>query len=427
MGPAATARRKSTNPFLDLEEPPLRNRSAPKTDSLIEVDNEDYYESPKPRNTDADYHSNKRSSRHLLRRTNSNDSIFAAPNNTTSNMPEKQKPQRPPQASKPNYPINRMSVYATSSGIPLNPPRSRHARSNSDSSVMEHPPTRSDGRREERRDSEGNRHKSSSSRTHDDRDRRHRDKESSSSRHQHSSSTSKDKKSSSSRRSKKGVPLDTIDKLDVTGFFGPGNFHHDGPFDACTPHRNKHTKKAPVAAFPIDGANNTVTGVDPNRDRYATENQIMGRTDAEAFRDFGTSRTIGRSLDGPSTFDSTIKEKPIHGNTTAGLGSSTFLDGAPAPRVAYDAFAAQQQGLTRKKSLAQRLRGGNGQGPPVIRRTSDTRGPVSPGVSPAGRTSPSDPKTPDGVTWTGVSDVTPPKSNGLLRRVKSLKVGSSRR
>lgn len=440
-----------------MDEAPLRNRSAPAAESLIEVDNEDLDRRQVEQSRRAlrnpnsassyttqtshfdDSYTNKGSSRHLLRRTNSNDSIFATPS-APPMLTQKPKPERPSQATKPQYPNNRQSVYAA---VSLEPPRSRHMRSNSDSSVMEHPPLRnSSGRREERRGSEEPRHRSS--RTHED--RRYRDKESSSSRrhHHHSSSTSKDKKPSSSRRSKKGVPLDTIDRLDVTGFFGPGNFHHDGPFDACTPHRNKHTKKAPVAAFPIDGANNTVSGMDPNRDRYAVENQIMGR-DNEAFHDYSKSRSLGRSQDNPSTFDATLKAKPVHGNTTMGLGSSTFLDGAPAPRAAYDAYAAQQQGLSRKKSLAQRLRGGNGQGPPVVRRTSEPKvvtssgaGPSSPdSSSPIGRTSPigvpvtktaSGSKVPstEVVTFKD-SDQTPPKSNGLLRRVKSLKVGSSRR
>lgn len=291
-------------------------------------------------------------------------------------------------------------------------------------------------RREERRGSE-DRYKpsSSSSRRYDDRYKDDRYKESSSRRH-HSSSKDKKTSSSSSRRSKKGPPLDTIDRLDVTGFFGPGNFHHDGPFDACTPHRNKqNNKKAPVAAFPIDGANNTVTGVDPNRDRYANENQIMGRGDSEAFQDFSMplrgGGTLGRSHDDSSTFDASLNQKPVHGNTSLGLGSSTFLDGAPASKTATDKFNQEQQqlGLSRKKSLAQRFRGGNGAGPAVSR---DTKVQISTSTTiPAtGRTaSPTSPvdgySSPD--AFSPEQAQSHPKSNGLLRRVKSLKVGSSRR
>jgi len=40
---------------------------------------------------------------------------------------------------------------------------------------------------------------------------------------------------------------DVIDRLDFTGV-GP-MFHHDGPFDACAPSRNRHRTKAPMYAW----------------------------------------------------------------------------------------------------------------------------------------------------------------------------------
>ena len=95
-------------------------------------------------------------------------------------------------------------------------------------------------------------------------------------------SSSSKKKPSPSR--KKGSPLDSIDKLDITGMYGQGSFHHDGPFDACRPHRNKRTSRAPVAAFPVNGPNNTLDGVDYRRGNQNTENRIMGRADNEALR-----------------------------------------------------------------------------------------------------------------------------------------------
>jgi len=48
-------------------------------------------------------------------------------------------------------------------------------------------------------------------------------------------------------RTKKSQHADVIDRLDFTGV-GP-MFHHDGPFDACTPSRNKHKSKAPMHAW----------------------------------------------------------------------------------------------------------------------------------------------------------------------------------
>lgn len=47
---------------------------------------------------------------------------------------------------------------------------------------------------------------------------------------------------------KKGsIHADVIDRLDFTGV-GP-MFHHDGPFDACAPSRNRHRAKAPMLAW----------------------------------------------------------------------------------------------------------------------------------------------------------------------------------
>ncbi|KAF9786995.1 Pal1 cell morphology protein-domain-containing protein [Thelephora terrestris] len=55
-------------------------------------------------------------------------------------------------------------------------------------------------------------------------------------------------KSKSKRSGKKGsTHADVIDRLDFTGV-GP-MFHHDGPFDACAPSRNRHRTKAPMAAW----------------------------------------------------------------------------------------------------------------------------------------------------------------------------------
>ncbi|RXW13721.1 hypothetical protein EST38_g12142 [Candolleomyces aberdarensis] len=55
-------------------------------------------------------------------------------------------------------------------------------------------------------------------------------------------------RSSGKSRSKKGSQhADVIDRLDFTGV-GP-MFHHDGPFDACAPSRNKHKTQAPMHAW----------------------------------------------------------------------------------------------------------------------------------------------------------------------------------
>ncbi|KAI0274714.1 hypothetical protein BC834DRAFT_849266 [Gloeopeniophorella convolvens] len=50
-----------------------------------------------------------------------------------------------------------------------------------------------------------------------------------------------------SKSKKTSVHADVIDRLDFTGV-GP-MFHHDGPFDACAPSRNRHRTKAPMYAW----------------------------------------------------------------------------------------------------------------------------------------------------------------------------------
>ncbi|SCU91824.1 LADA_0F12310g1_1 [Lachancea dasiensis] len=183
---------------------------------------------------------------------------------------------------------------------------------------------------------------SSSSRSH-----RHRSSRESSSSQKHSSGhrrSSKDKKGSSSSASSKPLAknVDTIDKLDVTGLFG-GAFHHDGPFDACTPHRNRNNKVAPVMAFPKDGPNSSIAGAANSKspmkevfgqdsvdddDTYLYKNKVYSKVanssstnTVDAIKP--NSRTIG-------AFDAKGKTQLVHGPTTEGLGSTTFLDGAPA-------------------------------------------------------------------------------------------------
>lgn len=274
-------------------------------------------------------------------------------------------------------------------------------------------------------------------RSHSDSSRPHRS-------HRSSSGTDKDRerdrhhKSSRNKSPKKKVEpikaknLDTIDKLDVTAFFG-GGFHHDGPFDACTPHRNKNAKSAPVMAFPADGPNNSIKGLAGNVDKNEQMNLAFGHYDVDNRNGFSSGRRgsaspvkeefvpvikTSRASDDPQSlytpkqnpsvvnFDANIKAEPIHGSTTAGLGSSTFIDGAPAPKVNDEFLNVSGSGLGRKKSLVQRLRK-NSLSEASSRRNSNDN------VVREGRSS------------FGEGDVSDSNGGGssLLRRVKSLKVG----
>lgn len=216
-----------------------------------------------------------------------------------------------------------------------------------------------------------------------DRSRPHR-----SHRHEHERDYDKDyerPRRSATHRKKKFVQersknLDTIDKLDVTGFFGGGKFHHDGPFDACTPQRNKGSKAAPVAAFPVDGPNNSIKGMAPNNSKEDQYDMVFGidksdandrkynagdNSNSELLKKGYTNGTVIKRADSSdissivaasnqaslAQVDAGATSK-LHGNTTLGLGSSTFMDGAPA----YGATQKESDDLTRKKTFLGRMK-----------------------------------------------------------------------
>ncbi|KAF3937073.1 hypothetical protein ABW19_dt0204300 [Dactylella cylindrospora] len=186
-----------------------------------------------------------------------------------------------------------------------------------------------------------------------------------------------DKSKKASDRRKRAAPLDIIDKLDVTGIYGGGLFHHDGPFDACNPHRNKNKNRAPMQAFPEGSKNNVLGGFDfdlkPN-----DHSQLFGNRDPEAYLDFASGRrgsaadaldTIRPNSKRAQSFDP-VNRPIIHGDESLGLGTSTFLEGTPATKKAIEKAREEDEvlrpvtsggykdngGLQRKKSLAQKFR-----------------------------------------------------------------------
>lgn len=215
-----------------------------------------------------------------------------------------------------------------------------------------------------------------------------------------------------SRSGKSNRRIDIIDSLDVTSIHGIGSewlaqefhsprpvklissivFHHDGPFDACNPNRNrKGSERAPMQAFAKDSANNTLGGSGPvNKDiNFA---QFHGRGE-EGFTDYATSGAVHKpradsgnefesyagssapirtgpgirpGVDRTSSFNPTSRVDPVHGEESLGLGTSTFLEGAPAARTAMQRRDSENDhqpglgnggGLGRKRSLAQKIRG----------------------------------------------------------------------
>jgi hypothetical protein len=152
-----------------------------------------------------------------------------------------------------------------------------------------------------------------------------------------------------------------IDKLDVTGIYGPSMIHHDGPYDAVQPHRNrKKDTRAPMEAFPVGSANNSLGGSGPLNSKIDLD-RIHGRG-AEGFTDFGNTEAAWKKPRMEAEFNAKGRADIIHGEQTHGLGTSTFLEGAPASRKAVQEDMEAQRvmadsGLGRKKSIAQRFRG----------------------------------------------------------------------
>ncbi|KAF1843058.1 Pal1-domain-containing protein [Cucurbitaria berberidis CBS 394.84] len=167
----------------------------------------------------------------------------------------------------------------------------------------------------------------------------------------------------SGKRVRRPQGLDLIDKLDVTGIYGPSMIHHDGPYDAVQPHRNrKKDQRAPMSAFPVGSANNSLGGSGPLNSKIDLD-RIHGRG-AEGFSDFGGAEQREWQKPRPEAeFSAKGREDIMHGEQTHGLGTSTFLEGAPASRKAILQDSENNQramvdgGLGRKKSIAQRFRG----------------------------------------------------------------------
>ena len=149
-------------------------------------------------------------------------------------------------------------------------------------------------------------------------------------------------------------------------------FHHDGPFDACNPHRNrKGSRAAPLQAFPKDSRNMQIGGSGPNNSNIDLA-QFHGRGE-EGYNDYSTSAVADgygensrRPMAGRSaSFHPITRVEPLHGEESMGLGTSTFLEGAPASRTAIQRRESDFEevmdntggGLGRKKSLAMKIRG----------------------------------------------------------------------
>ena len=143
-----------------------------------------------------------------------------------------------------------------------------------------------------------------------------------------------------------------------------------------------------MQAFAKDSANNALGGSGPVNKNIDLV-QFHGRGD-EGFTDYSKSgvnssvtdtgethagssaavrfgREVRPGADQALNFNATDRVEPVHGDESLGLGTSTFLDGAPAPRAAIQRRESESDnggfgnsgGLGRKKSLVQKIRGIN--------------------------------------------------------------------
>ena len=101
-------------------------------------------------------------------------------------------------------------------------------------------------------------------------------------------------------------------------------------------------------------------------------------------------RDVRPGVDRTSSFNPTDKVEPVHGDESLGLGTSTFLEGAPAARSAIQRRESESDnvgtsgGLGRKKSLIQKIRGANRSDRAPAARSPEAydRVPTSPGSPP---------------------------------------------
>ena len=144
-----------------------------------------------------------------------------------------------------------------------------------------------------------------------------------------------------------------------------------------------------MQAFAKDSANNVIGGSGPVNDDIDRA-QYLGDRGAQAFADFSQSRVkavggggggggggdsgLGAGGGGGDSearyrprpdrlqsFDPVVRVDPVHGDESMGLGTSTFLEGAPASKTAMQRRESESDhvGVSRKKSLAKKIRGLN--------------------------------------------------------------------
>lgn len=137
-----------------------------------------------------------------------------------------------------------------------------------------------------------------------------------------------------------------------------------------------------MQAFPAGSANNALGGSGPLNKNIDVD-RFHGRGE-DAFNDYAQSR-VREPAKQQSSFNPSDRVEQIHSSETYGLGTSTFLEGAPASKKDLrrresetEASAFPGGGLSRKKSLAVRLRGLSQNRPDRVTSPDASYGPMSP-------------------------------------------------
>ena len=133
-----------------------------------------------------------------------------------------------------------------------------------------------------------------------------------------------------------------------------------------------------MQAFPKDSMNSIIGGSGPvnknidiarfhghQEDSFGDFNATAAAKGVQAhYEPYAGAGTVPRpdsrpGVDRASTFNPRVKADVLHGDESLGLGTSTFLEGAPAARIAIQRRESEGEvsGLARKKSLAQKIRG----------------------------------------------------------------------
>ena len=176
--------------------------------------------------------------------------------------------------------------------------------------------------------------------------------------------------------------LDVIDQMDISGIVGASMFHHDSPYDACSPYKNRSGAAAPMRAFaaddPASGSSAAPARLGPAPDSapslrnpphlsmdvedsagyFSTPLAEMWGQSSEPWQEFSATqeqqhpRRAGYGAYRESLTDYPDMETILRGGTRV-----SEADAPPAePAPAEPAPEMPQSSMKRSKSLAQRLR-----------------------------------------------------------------------